>query len=278
MLDAIKPARPPDLAADNALLLDVDGTLLDFADTPQQVCVPAQLLHDLAVLQQRLDGALALVSGRPLEQIDRLFSPLCLPAAGQHGHQLRHAGRRLTQPAPPRAWLQGVRLRAAELARSLPGLLVEDKGIGLALHWRRNPDIGGIVTDFAHAQLQQAQRDDAQLALALGRVGEAAANPGYRLQAGDHVIEFVPAASDKGFALRQLMQQPPFAGRRPLYLGDDLTDEYAFAAANRLGGDSILVGTRHPSAAHWQLDNPAAVRAWLHHAASDLSAAPRETH
>lgn len=266
MPDVYPLGPPPDLAADNALFLDVDGTLLDFADSPSQVQVPAQLLDAIACLQQCLGGALALVSGRPLAQLDALFAPLHLPAAGMHGHQLRNGTNACTLDTPADAWLDSVRVAAGALARQHHGLLVEDKGSGLALHWRRNPALGPRVIAFAREQLHAAH----------GMNPPDAALPGYRLQPGDHVIEFVPATSDKGRALQQLMTQPPFAQRRPLCVGDDLTDEYAFAAAHALGGSSVLVGQRQPTVAQWQLADPAAVHAWLQHSAAALSRPPLE--
>jgi trehalose 6-phosphate phosphatase len=258
------PGHPPLVAADNAVFLDVDGTLVGFADAPADVQLPAQVVHDIGVLQHCLGGALALISGRPLEQLDALLAPLRLPAAGLHGHQLRNGGHRLDCTAPSPHWLLSLRQRADALARQHPGLLVEDKGVGLALHWRTAPALGALVTAFAQAQL------------APGIAGPVPAGS-YRLQPGDHVIEFVPAGSDKGRALQQLMQQAPFAGRRPLCIGDDLTDEYAFAAAHQLGGGSILVGPRRPSGAHWQLADPGAVHAWLRRSAAALSRTTQES-
>ena len=247
------PALPPPplLAADNALFLDVDGTLAPFAPTPGEVTIAPAVLQDLALLHQRLNGALALLSGRPMEQLDRLFSPLALTAGALHGHHWRHAGHQGQGNLPPEASRRWLHRHARRLARLLPGLEVESKHDGLALHWRNAPALGAEVNRC----------------IACHKVQIAARLPGYRLQPGDHVLEFVPQGSDKGTALRHLMTLPPFTGRRPVHIGDDLTDEHAFAAANALGGSSVLVGNRTPSLARHQLPSPSHLHAWLHRVA-----------
>ncbi|KAB7762365.1 trehalose-phosphatase [Xanthomonas maliensis] len=245
MADAHPPLSSPPLLDDAcALFLDVDGTLIDFADTPEAVqLLPA--VHDaVARLSERLDGALALVSGRPLAQLDALFAPLSLPAAGLHGHQLRrHAGAEPSQSPDTATQLHALHQRAAALAHRHPGVLVEDKGVSVALHWRAQPLAGPQVLAFAHDELAQL--------------------PGYRLQPGDHVVEFVPEGSNKGAAVERLMQQPGFAGRTPVFVGDDLTDEFGFQAANRLGGWSVLVGDRAATDARYRLADTTAVQTWL---------------
>ncbi len=238
------PTPPPSLEAGNALFLDVDGTLIDFADRPDRVQLLPQVRDSIASLSQRLHGALALVSGRPLAQLDALFAPLRLPAAGLHGHQLRSTAEAdQAIPADTSAFLHRLHEAAEHMAAALPGVLVEDKGIGLALHWRNAPQAAQQVRTFAEAQLAQM--------------------PGYRLQPGDHVVEFVPLGRDKGVAVELMMREPGFRGRVPVFVGDDLTDEFGFAAANRLGGWSVLVGARSPSAARYALKDTAAVHAWL---------------
>lgn len=257
MMFATDGSQPPMLADDNALFLDVDGTLAALAPTPDAVVVPEAVIADLARLQQRLGGALALLSGRPLDQLDALLAPLRLSAGALHGHQWRHRDHGSAgDETPLPAFLRQVSTQARQLADAVPGIMVEDKGAGLALHWRGNPAMGPAVEAFAREQLARAPRDDGQ--------------PAWRLQPGDHVIEFVPAGSDKGRTLARLMTLPPFAGRRPIHVGDDLTDEHAFHAAHALGGSSIIVGARSPTAARHRLASPASLHAWLHANASPL--------
>jgi trehalose 6-phosphate phosphatase len=234
--------RPPVPADDWALFLDVDGCLVDFAETPDAVSVPARLRDTLEVLATRLDGALALVSGRPLQGIDALFAPLRLNAAGLHGLERRSGQGTLDAPEAPAA-LARVREDADQLARQWPGVVVEDKGATLALHWRGAPAARDPLRDFADASLPRL--------------------PGYQLQHGNQVVELRPASGDKGSAIDALLEEPPFRGRVPVFAGDDITDESGFAIVNRRGGMSVLVGTREPSAAHYALRSPEAVRRWL---------------
>lgn len=240
-----KPLRlpPPALNDGDALFLDVDGTLLAFAAHPDEVKLLPHVRDTLGRLQGRLHGAVALVSGRPLHQLDQLFAPLLLPAAGVHGLEIRTSGRPSTTAPAPHSQLDGLRERSRQLAQQHAGVLVEDKGAAVALHWRRTPTSATPVTDFAHAELTRLK--------------------GYRLQAGDHVIEFLPEHSDKGSAVAVLMQFPLFNGRRPVFVGDDLTDEFGFAAATQLGGWGVLVGAREGSKARYALPDITGVHAWL---------------
>jgi trehalose 6-phosphate phosphatase len=234
--------RPPAPADDWALFLDVDGCLLDFADAPDAVTVPTTLHATLQRLSQRLHGALALVSGRALRRIDELFAPLRLPAAGLHGLERRSTVARLSPPPVPSA-LAAIHDEARQVAAAWPGTLVEDKGSALGLHWRAEPRAAAALRAFAEAALPRL--------------------PGYRLQHGDHVVELRPSSGDKGEAILALLEEAPFRGRKPVFVGDDLTDESGFAVINAHGGLSVLVGQREPSAAHYALRDPAAVRAWL---------------
>ncbi|MGV7197363.1 trehalose-phosphatase [Xanthomonas axonopodis] len=245
MADVHSPLPSPPLLDDAcALFLDVDGTLIDFADSPEAVRLLPEVREAVECLSDRLNGAVALVSGRPLSQLDALFAPLVLPAAGLHGHELRSdVDPRAAMPQDTSAFLHGLHQRAAALTHTHTGVLVEDKGVSVALHWRAQPLAGPDVLAFA-------QQEIAQL-------------PGYRLQPGDHVVEFVPEGSNKGLAVEQLMQQGAFAGRTPVFVGDDLTDEFGFEAANRLGGWSVLVGDRAQTSARFRVTGTAAVHAWL---------------
>ena len=240
--DDLRRPRPPAPADDWALFLDVDGCLLDFADAPDAVTVPHALRATLDRLVQRLQGAVALVSGRSLASIDALFAPLELPASGLHGVEQRNRDRNVAAPAAPPA-LEAIRTEARQVAQQFPGALVEDKGAALALHWRVAPQAASALRAFADVALPRL--------------------PGYCLQHGDSVVELRPAHGDKGNAILALMDEPPFRGHVPVFVGDDLTDESGFAIVNAHGGISVLVGHREPSAAHYGLPDPAAVRDWL---------------
>jgi trehalose 6-phosphate phosphatase len=245
MVDAIpRRTSPPPLDDACALFLDVDGTLVGFSIDPDAVRVPPQVLEALGAISDRLHGAVALVSGRPLAQLDALFAPLRLPAAGLHGHQFRDdAAAAAGIPEDTSAFLHDLHSAAAHLAAAHPGVRIEDKGVSVALHWRAAPHAADAVTAFARSHIE--------------------ALTGYRLQPGDHVIEFVPEGANKGLAVERMLARPPFAGRVPVFVGDDLTDEAGFAAAHRHGGWSVLVGAREPSLARHALPGIHAVHAWL---------------
>ncbi len=243
---ATLPAPPAPGADDGwALFLDVDGTLLDLACHPDEVQVDAQLHADLARMHARLRGAVALLSGRPLSQLDALFDWQPRGAAGLHGAELRTPDGRMCVNGDDGAYA-GMHARAAALVADAEGVMLEDKQRALALHFRRAPAARAAAERIAEALLEE---------VAGGR---------FALQRGDHVIELKPAGVDKGRALAALMQQAPFRGRRPWMLGDDLTDEDAFERVNATGGVSVIIGPRRPTAARHALPDPAAVRAWLH--------------
>lgn len=241
------PLAAPPLAdvATIALFLDVDGTLIDFAERPDRVVVDASLPALLRRLSQRLDGALALISGRCLREIDGLLGLRHGAAAGLHGAELRRAdGVKLAvaMHAPPE--LARLRAHAQALVTALPGVFVETKPNAIALHYRSAPQAAEAV----HAAAQDLLR---------------AAGAEFMLQGGNHVVELKPVGIDKGGAIAALMRGEPFAGRVPWMLGDDLTDEHAFEQARALGGVGIVVGPRRPTSACYALANPDAVRAWL---------------
>jgi trehalose 6-phosphate phosphatase len=223
-----------------ALFLDVDGTLLDIAPTPDAVIVPRPLPAALASLAKKTGGALALVSGRTIGNLDALFAPLKLPAAGCHGAQLRIGGVvEELRPSIP----ETLRQRALQLG-ALEGLLVEDKGATIALHYRLTPNP------------QSALR-------AIARLAAAARAAGLDLMQGKSVVELKPAGIDKGQAIHRFMMREPFLGRRPIFVGDDVTDEDGFAALADYDGVGICVGCRN---AHATLDveAPANIRRWLY--------------
>jgi trehalose 6-phosphate phosphatase len=231
--------------AEHAFFLDVDGTLLELADTPDTVVVEADLIELLRVLSLRSRGAVAFVSGRSIVTLDSLFHPLLLPAAGLHGFERRDAGGAYCRHTLPPGQALGVaRDFMQELVRRNPGLLLEDKRFALALHYRHAPRLERAVVSEIES-----------IARAIG--------PALEIQHGRMVIELRPASANKGTAIAEFMREPPFFGRRPVCLGDDLTDECAFEWVNSVGGISIAVGvTRHTvAAAH--LRSVRAARMWL---------------
>jgi trehalose 6-phosphate phosphatase len=238
-----RAATPPSPLPDWAFFLDVDGTLLEIAETPSAVKVDTCLLELIAQLYRHSAGAVALISGRSLNDLDALLGLPRLPMAGQHGLERRDvAGRLWIHAAPPAAKYTIKEALAPALARH-PGLLLEDKGLTLALHYRLAPHLAG----FAHRLMTR-------LATATGE--------GLELQRGKRVVEVKPAGIDKGTAIAEYMLEPPFQGRTPVFIGDDLNDEHGFAEVNRLDGISIKVGNT-ASCAHFHLPNVAAVRRWL---------------
>lgn len=245
--------HPPPIQPDWALFLDVDGCLLDFADRPEHVIVPAGLREDLARLRHALDGALALVSGRSLEQLDHLFPGMELVAAGLHGLQVREACGSLHLPGEAPIELGRVREAAEQVVRDHPGARVEDKGVALALHWRTAPHARSALEAIAHSSVGHL--------------------PGYRLQHGNCVVELRPGGQHKGSAIERLMQRAPFSGRLPVYAGDDFTDEDGFAMMNSLGGLSVIVGERRPTQARHGIEHTEALRRWLADAAHRLGPA-----
>ena len=235
------PPPPAGLLEGAALFLDFDGTLVELAETPDAIRVPPALGSLLDRLHARLDGRLAIVSGRALADLERHLPRGDVACAGSHGLELRLAGgARLPLAAP--AGLEEARAGIARFAAGRAGLIVEDKPLGIALHYRRAP--------------HEEERVRALMA-------ELAERHGLILQSGKMVAELRPPGADKGDALKALMREPSFAGARPFFVGDDLTDEHAFAAAAGLGGAGILVGPARPTAAHYRLASVAAVAAWL---------------
>ncbi|QRM48663.1 trehalose-phosphatase [Rhizobium sp. BG6] len=226
---------------DYALFLDIDGTLLDLAATPDDITVPAALPAQLHAWSQRLDGALALVTGRALTYADKLFTPHRFPIAGLHGTELRNADGAVTRSETSPAF-DRFKLELQQAAEALDGVLIEDKGAAVAAHYRLAPE-------------RQAEVER------LMDRATAVVGPGWALQRGKMVIELRPASADKGMAIETFLSKPPFAGRRPVAIGDDVTDEAMFAAVNRLGGHAIRIGSPSPTtAASLSLPSAAALR------------------
>lgn len=240
------PLTPPPLPESGdrwALLLDVDGTLLDFDDDPQAVQASPELLTLLHGLHHALDGALALVSGRGLDDINRMFGRTRWAVVGLHGLELRHADGSFRRKDVTAARRTRMRESVHALAARFQGVHLEDKQGAIALHCRDDAEGLERLRHAAEALMPELA--------------------GYELQPGRQVLEFKPAGMDKGKAVRELLMHPPFAGRKPVYLGDDLTDEHAFKKINRADGMSVRVGDREPSLAHYTLADPAAAVAWL---------------
>ena len=225
-----------------AYFFDLDGTLIEFAETPAAVRVTEELRLSLERLHEAAGGAVALMTGRPIVEIDRMFPHTRLPVAGQHGAERRNAAGLVTSHAPVEQ-LGPARQLLAQAIFDKPGLLLEDKGLSLALHYRRAPDLAGFVHQTMEALLGDL---DGQ----------------YTLQKGKSVLELKPAGKDKGRAVLEFIGESPFAGRIPAFVGDDATDEYGFATVNDLGGYSIKVGPGETQA-KWRLDNVKAVQQWL---------------
>jgi trehalose 6-phosphate phosphatase len=244
MIEALTPP-PLSLLDGAALFLDFDGTLVELAEAPDAIRVPGELPGLLQRLAARLDGRLAIVSGRSLADLDRHVRADGIAMSGSHGLELRHADGRRHALAAPDA-LAAARAELARFAAADAGLLIEDKPASVALHYRLAPAWADEV-----AKLMEA------LAVRSGLV----------VQHGKMVAELRPAGADKGDAVKTLMREPAFAGARPLVMGDDLTDEHAFAAAAGLGGAGILVGDARATAARYRLESVGAVAAWLKAAA-----------
>ena len=254
---AARQAAPqPEPDAQWALFLDVDGCLVEFRERPEDVRIPETLLLTLAALQAELGGALALVSGRTLEQLDHLFVPLRLPSAGQYGIERRAAdGHVHRAPLPDAQLMLELHRHCYALLPQHPGLKIEDKGSSLALHYRSAPQLAPTITQAAHA-----------IAALFGGV--------FEVQPGAMVQEIMPCTSSKGGTVRAFLREVPFIARTPVFLGDDHADESAFVTVNALGGISIGVGVARTTAAQYHLHDPAAARAWLEQVQRTLAGEP----
>jgi trehalose 6-phosphate phosphatase len=237
----------PPLDPLSALFLDVDGTLLEIAPRPGLVQVPKGLPTLIVRLSAEREGALALISGRPLAQLDQLFQPWQGAAAGLHGLERRRADGILdcVVDGASAAAIDSLRPKLAALATDGTGLTLEDKGGTLALHYRaapqREPEIRTVV-EALHREVASV----------------------LRLITGKMVVEFQPRSADKGLAIAAFLAEPPFVGRRPVFVGDDTTDEDGFAEIRRRGGVAVRVGRFDgATAANYRLPTVEAVLAWL---------------
>jgi trehalose 6-phosphate phosphatase len=220
----------------NAIFLDIDGTLLDIADKPEAVVVPGGLLESLARIRDRVGGALAVISGRPLDQIDQFF-PLGLPAAAEHGAIMRDAAGRLQhlvgRPAAYDEWYSSLKRET----KDLPGVTIEVKNVSLVIHYRLAPQWQERLHDMAAKLVAESGPDVALLPAHMA-------------------FELRPKGFGKGDALASFMKMAPFAGRTPIFVGDDTTDEPAIALATEMGGLGLHVARDFGG-------SPEAVRQWL---------------
>jgi trehalose 6-phosphate phosphatase len=242
-MDIVAPSLVPNLQ-ECAILLDVDGTILDLAPTPPEVWVPPSLRHAMTRLLERTGGALALVSGRSLSDLDLLFSPLQLPAIGGHGAEFRpYIGGELDgrRPVPLGAALKRKFAKVAEIG---PGILIEDKGYSIGLHYRLAPDLEDVVNE------------------AVARVCAEDPSAPIEILRGKSVLEIKQVGFNKGTAVRELMRHPPFVGRRPIFIGDDVTDESVFEIIAEFDGLAFAVG-RMVAGVNGHFEKPEAVRGWL---------------
>jgi trehalose 6-phosphate phosphatase len=226
-----------------AFFLDFDGTLVELAPTPDSIHVRAGMLALLRELRVATQGAVAIVSGRGIDNLDALLHMQDMPMAGLHGAQRRDASGNVTRTALDDMRLPQMAQTLAALVREHPGLLLENKGASLALHYRNAPECAALVRQ-ATQELVAACAD------------------AYELQPGKMVCEIRPLGVDKGSALRAFLEEPPFAGRRPVFAGDDLTDEKGFAVVNVCGGLSVKVGEGE-TMAHVRVASVDALLAWL---------------
>jgi trehalose 6-phosphate phosphatase len=241
-MDIAAPSPVLDLR-NRAILLDIDGTLLDIAQSPRQVWVPTGLRAILSRLAEMTGGALALVSGRTINDIDLIFSPLQLAAIGVHGAEMRISGDADVQiRVPPLS--KAFKRQLAMIAELGPGILVEDKGFSLALHYRLAPDKGPAVIS------------------AVAAICAASPHEVVEVLPGKLVIDVKPAGIDKGNAVSELMRHPPFAGRQPIFIGDDTTDLPVFSIIPRFGGQAFSVGGIVADV-DGHFDAPRDVRSWL---------------
>src|SRR5579859_3814579 len=230
--------------ANTAILLDIDGTLLDLMPTPREVWVPPGLSGTLRGLLERTSGALALVSGRSLNDIDLIFAPDQFPAVGGHGAEMRLGSdsEAVATHAPPLD--KELKRRLATIAKLSPGILLEDKGYSLALHYRLAPHAEKAI--YEAVSLIRADLPNAPIEVLPGKC----------------VCEIKQSGFDKASGVRELMSHAPFQGRQPIFIGDDVTDESVFAIMSEIGGLAFSVGRRAQGVAG-HFDEPRDVRAWL---------------
>src|SRR2546423_7735547 len=239
---------------ETAILLDIDGTLLDLMPTPREVWVPPGLSKTLNRLLERTSGALALVSGRSLNDIDLIFAPEEFPAVGGHGAEMRVSAEAVVTNAPPMD--KELKRRLAAIAKLSPGILLEDKGYSLALHYRLAPHAEKAI--YEAVSLIRADLPNAPIEVMPGKC----------------VCEIKHSGFNKASGVTELMTHDPFKGRRPIFIGDDVTDESVFAIMPDLGGLAFSVGRRAKGVVSC-FDEPRDVREWLARLVDDAPMAAR---
>lgn len=235
---------PQTLESNQALFLDVDGTLIEFVRRPEEAHVPRELRQTLEALFRVLDGALALVSGRAIADLDRLFEPLCLPASGQHGAEMRRSDRVQVFASISSPELAAKLTPVYAFAAAHPAVFIENKGLSLAVHYRGAEE----TRDALHTMLNEVVKESGDKV---------------QLIRSHLAFDLRPCGVNKGSALDRFMAKPPFVGRVPIFIGDDRTDEDGFGAAIARGGHAIKIGAGGDSVARWRMDTPSDLRQWL---------------
>jgi trehalose 6-phosphate phosphatase len=226
-----------------AWFFDIDGTLVEIASLPSGIIVHDELLRAIAGLHVLTGGAVSLITGRAISDVDRIFDMPEISIAGQHGLEVRVAGGDITSHRVPEEALRPLRDELSSAIARSPGLVAEFKGMSIALHYRMAP----ALASYSHRLLRA--------------LGERYV-PEFVIQKGKRVVELKPPGPDKGEVIRKLMMTEPFVGRIPVFVGDDLTDEAGFAVVNELSGHSIKVGPG-PTCARFRLRTVGQVRQWL---------------
>ena len=239
----VSPHQLPGFEPDWAVFLDVDGTLLELALHPGHVKVSEGLLDVLGELKLLTNGAIALISGRPISELDSLFHPLHFCMAGQHGLERRDVNGQIHHHPIPDGDFDKIRGILAEFAANHPGIIIEDKTSSIAMHYRQAPHYLPPLEAVINSCMERIADD-------------------FHLQKGKKVFEIKPHGKDKGTAISEFMQEPPFLGRKPIFIGDDITDEDGFMIVNQLGGYTIKVGAGD-TLAKWKLKDSNAVSEWL---------------
>ena len=238
------PLNPEHFPRGIALFLDIDGTLLEIAEKPESVVVPQKLKRLISELRSCLEGAVAFISGRSIANIDKLFEPLKLPTSGKHGLERRDAlGQRHGSEYLALQEIKSFRKELGKFVLQNPGTILEDKGETVALHYRLRPK----AKEQAHKIIRSLLLHHKKLEIIAGKM----------------VFEVRPKSSNKGIAIASFLEEPPFFGKTPIFIGDDRSDEDGFKMVNERGGLSILVSHKSPSEARWRLDDVSEVKIWL---------------